>query len=208
MERMTPGMRPNGMMWCQRQARGLVAAGALCAALAGCGSVVASNQPGDVATAVPAAAPRVGCASVDQATTATIHRAMHLVEPVDGGPLTVIQHKAALVRALFSDMCQAVTHPETSMGLVHCPIDIGTDYSGTFYDGARVLATFVYSASGCQRVSLTAAGKTQGTVLFGRAADAAPHLESDLKAALDGTPQTGIIPPVTSVNPGGPNQPA
>jgi hypothetical protein len=207
MERMAPGVRQNGMMR-QRQVRELVVAGVVCAALAGCGSVVASNQPGEVATAVPAAASQVGCASVNQATTATVHRAMRLVEPTNGGTFAVTQRKAALVRALFSDMCQAVTHPQTSMGLVHCPIDIGTDYSGTFYDGARVLATFVYSASGCQRVSLTAAGKTQGTVLFGRAADAAPHLESDLKAALDGTPQTGIIPPVTSVNPGGPNQPA
>jgi hypothetical protein len=202
---MTSGMRPNGMMR-QRQVRGLVAVGALCAALAGCGSVVASNQPGDLATAVPAAAPRVGCASVDQATTAIIHRAMRLVPPANG-TFIVTQRKAALVRALFSDMCKAVTHPEASMGLVRCPADLETDYSGTFYGGAQVLATFLYSASGCQWVSISAAGKTQGTVVYGRAAAAAPHLKSDLEAVL-GTPQTGVARPMPPVNPGGPNQPA
>jgi hypothetical protein len=206
MERMTPGMRPNGMM-CQRQVRELLVAGVLCATLAGCGSVVASNQPGDLATAVPAAAPQVGCAGVNQATEATIRRVMRLVEPANGGSFTVTQRKAALVRALFSDVCNAVTHPDTATGLVHCPIELGIDYSGTFYDGARVLATFTYAASGCQRVSITAAGKTRGTMVYGRAAAAAPHLESDLQAAL-GSRRTGMVQPVVSVNPGGPNKPA
>jgi hypothetical protein len=206
MERMAPGMRPSGMM-CLRQVRGLVVAGALCAALAGCGSVVASNPSGDHATGVAAASPQVGCASVNQATMATIRRAMRLVEPADGGTFTVIQRKAALVRALFSDLCKAVNHPYISAQVVHCPGDFGTDYLGTFYDGTRVLATFTYYASGCQRVTVTAAGKTQRTMVYGRAAAAAPHLESDLDAAV-GLPQSGVVQPMGSINPGGPNKAA
>lgn len=206
MERTTPGMRPNGMM-CQGQVRGLVVVGVLCAALAGCGSVVASNQPGDLATGVPAAAPRVGCASVNQATMATIHPGMRLVSPVKGSTFTVTQRKADLVRALFSDLCNAVTHPYTSKQVIRCPADFGTDYLGTFYDGTRVLATFTYAASGCQRVTITAAGKTQGTMMYGRAAAAAPHLVSDLDAAV-GLPRTGVVQPMGSVNPGGPNRAA
>jgi hypothetical protein len=206
MERMTPGMRPNGMM-CQGQIRGLVVAGVLCAALAGCGSVVASNQPGGVATGVPAAASQVGCASVDQATTATIHRGMGLVEPANSSASTVTQRKAAVVRALFGDLCNAVTHPYTSKQVIRCPADFGASYLGTFYDGTRVLATFTYAASGCQRVTITAAGKTQGTMMYGRAAAAAPHLVSDLDAAV-GLPRPGVVQPMGSVNPGGPNKPA
>jgi hypothetical protein len=206
MERMAPGTRQNGMMG-RRQVRELVVAGVVCTALAGCGSVVASNQPGEAATAVPAAAPQVGCASVNQATTATVHRAMRLVEPTNGGTFAVTQRKAALVRALFSDLCHAVAHPYASEPVVHCPADFGTDYMGTFYDGTRVLATFSYAASGCQRVTVTAAGKTQGTMLYGPAAAAAPHLLSDLDAVV-GLPRTGVVQPLQPVNPGGPDKPA
>ena len=206
MERMTPGMRPNDMMG-QGRVRGLVLAGVLCAALAGCGSVVASNQPGNLATGVPAAAPQVGCASVNQATMAIIHRTMRLVEPVAGGTFTVTQHRASVVRALFGDLCNAVTHPYTSKQAIRCPADFGTSYLGTFYDGSRVLATFTYAASGCQRVTITAAGKTQGTMVYGQAAAAAPHLVSDLNAAV-GLPRIAVVQPAGPVNPGGPNKPA
>jgi hypothetical protein len=206
MERMTPWMRPNGMLG-QGQVRGLVVAGVLCAALAGCGSVVASNQPGGLATGAPAATSQVGCASVNQATMATIHRTMRLVQPVAGGTFAVTQRKASLVRALFGDLCNAVTHPYTSKQVIRCPGDFGTSYLGTFYDGTRVLATFTYAASGCQRVTVTAAGKTQGTMVYGRAAAAAPHLVSDLNAAV-GLPRIAVLQPAGSVNPGGPNKPA
>jgi hypothetical protein len=68
------------------------------------------------------------------------------------------------------------------------------------------LATFTYAASGCQRVTVTAAGKTQGTMVYGRAAAAAPHLATDLDVILGAQPH--IMQPQGSVNPGGPNVPA
>lgn len=206
MERAAPEVRPTGMMY-QRHVRGLVTAGTLCAALAGCGSVVASTNPGGLATAVPASAPQVGCASVNQATVVTVRRAMRLVEPVNGGRLTVTQRQPALVRAFFGELCNAVAHPDAPTTLVNCPADFGTDYTGTFYDGDRVLAAFTYAASGCQRVTVSAAGKTKGTMVYGRAAAAAPHLEADL-AAVMGLPPSGVAYPTGSVNPGGPNKAA
>jgi hypothetical protein len=128
---------------------------------------------------------------------------MHLVEPVRSGALTVTQRKPALVQALFRDFCNAVSHPDMTKGIVHCPAAFGTDYTGTFYDGTRALATFVYGASGCQSVSVTADGKQRSTMLAGPAAAAAPRLQADMAAVL-GVPKYMVSPPQTSVNPGGP----
>ena len=69
---------------------------------------------------------------------------MHLVEPTRMGALSMTQHNAALVRALFSQFCNAVGHAATATGTVHCPADFGISYSGAFYDGSRALAKFVY----------------------------------------------------------------
>jgi hypothetical protein len=176
------------------------------AALAGCGSVVASNG----AAAAPAAtttAPQVGCASVNQATAVGIRRQLHMMVPVGTSTVgTSVYHQTAQVRALFGQLCAAVTHPAKTQ-LTHCPADIGTEFMGTFYDGSRVLATFTFAASGCERVSVTAAGKTLATSVYGRAADAAPHLTADLDAIV-GAPKPGEMQPQGGVNPGGPNIPA
>ena len=94
----------------------------LSSAVAGCGSAAASSSSS--AAAAPAAL-AVGCASVDQATSVTIHRTMHLVEPTRMGALTMTQHKTALVRALFGQFCSAVSHAATAGGMVHCPADYG-----------------------------------------------------------------------------------
>ena len=101
---------------------------------------------------------------------------MHLVEPTRMGTLIMTQHNTALVRALFGQFCSAVGHAATAKGTVHCPADFGISYAGTFYDGSRTLAKFVYGASGCQTVSITTDGKTQSTMVFGTAAAAAPKL--------------------------------
>jgi len=202
-------VRPTGMMR-QRQVRELAVAGLLCAALAGCGSVVASTSAGAPATSTTNAgtpattAPQVGCASVNQATEVTIRRIMRVVVPVAKNPVTVIESKPTLVRALFRDFCSAVTHPDNPKWPISCPADFGTDYLGTFYDGGRVLATFTFAWTGCQRVSVTAAGKTQATMVFGRAAAAAPHIVADMDAVL-GLNQ-GVIQP--QANPGGPDKAA
>jgi hypothetical protein len=90
---------------------------------------------------------------------------------------------------------------------MHCPADIGTEYLGTFYDGSRVLATFSYAASGCERVSVTSAGKTLSTMVYGRAAAAAPHLATDL-GVIVGAPKPGTMQPQGGINPGGTNKPA
>jgi hypothetical protein len=185
----------------------------LCSAAAGCGSATASNPAGVPAgssapassSAPAAAAAAAGCASVNQATSVTVHRAIHLVEPTRLGVLTMTSHKTALVRALFGQFCSAVGHAATAQGTVHCPADFGISYSGTFYDGSRALARFVYGASGCQTVSITANSKTQSTMVFGAAAAAAPKLRADMAAVL-GVSTSMLAPPQSQVNPGGPKK--
>jgi hypothetical protein len=208
MERMTRRVRQSRMMD-PRLLRGLLTTGLLCTALAGCGSVVASAPPSagapGAATTAAASAPQVGCASVNQATAVSIRRMMHLMAPVGTNPDSTY-HQAAQVRALFGQLCAAVNHPAAAQ-LMHCPADFGTEYLGTFYDGSRVLATFTYASSGCERVSVTAAGKTLATTVYGRAAAAAPHLSIDLDVIL-GAQKPGVMQPQGSVNPGGPNVPA
>jgi hypothetical protein len=219
MERMAHGVRQSSMM-SPRQVRGAVLAVLLCSALAGCGSVTASSAAGSSssastsaasspATSSSAASPAavaVGCASVNQATSVTVHRTMHLVEPTRAGALSTTQTDPAKVRALFGQFCSAIDHAATVEGVVHCPADFGISYSGTFYDGSQTLAKFVYGASGCQTVSLTAGGKTQSTMVSGTASAAAPQLRADMAAVL-GVPVSMLVQPQSQVNPGGPNKP-
>ena len=175
---------------------GVLGAGLVFAALAGCGSAVASAGAAAApaaTTAAPTHAPRVGCDSVNQATAVGIRREMRLMAPVGTNPISAAYHPAAQVRDLFGQLCAAVTHPAPA-GMMHCPAEGGTDFIGTFYDGSRVLATFTYAASGCERVSVTAAGKTLATMVYGRAAAAAPQLAADL-AAIVGAPKPGVMQP-------------
>jgi hypothetical protein len=198
----------------------------LCSALAGCGSVTASAPAGAGATssapatspaqaastaaaspavASPAPVDATGCASVNQATSVTVHRVMHLVEPTRAGALSKTQRNVALVRALFGQFCAALRHPSMAKGIVRCPADVGISYLGTFYDGSRPLAKFVYGASGCPIVSLTAGGKTKNTMVLGAAAAAAPKLRADMAAVL-GVPSQAIAQPVTGGSTSGMNK--
>ena len=197
----------------------------LCSAVAGCASAASSaassagaGAGGTAASSAPAtssvsassaatssAGDAVGCASVNQATSVTVRRTMHLVEPTRMGALSMTQHNTALVRALFGQFCSAVSHAGTANGTVHCPADFGISYSGTFYDGSRALAKFIYSASGCQTVSITADGKTQSAMVFGTASAAAPKLRADMAAVL-GVPMSMLAPAQSQVNEGGPNK--
>ena len=147
-----------------------------------------------------------GCASVNEATSVAVYRAMRLIEPTRAGALNTTQHNAALVRALFGQLCNAVAHATPVKGIVHCPADFGISYSGTFYDGTRALARFVYGASGCETVSITADGKTQSATAFGMASADATKLRADMAAVL-GVPPTMLAPPQAQANPGGPNKP-
>jgi len=159
----------------------------------------------------------VGCASVSQATSVAVHRSMHLIQPDRPSTLNVTQRKPAMVQALFRDFCNAVSHPDQAKGVVACPADFGTAYTGTFYDGTRTLARFLYTASGCQRVSIISGSKTQSTLMFSNAAKAAPSLQADMAAVL-GVPESQVAQPATgavdtatpgnTVNPGGPIKPA
>jgi uncharacterized protein YceK len=213
MERMARRVRQTRMMD-QRPLRGragflgILGAGLLFAAVSGCGSVVASDSAAaGAAGATATAASQVGCASVNQSTAVSIRHLPHLMTPVDTKPQpSTTYRQAAEVRALFGQLCAAVTHPAPNQ-MMHCPADIGTEFLGTFYDGSRVLATFAYAASGCERVSVTAAGKTLSTGVYGRAAAAAPHLATDLDVIV-GAPKPGTMQPQGQVNPGGPNKPA
>jgi len=195
-----------------RQVRGPALAVLLCSALAGCGSVTASAPAGAgappsapassapassvPASSAPAAAAAPGCADVNQATSVTVHRVLHLVEPTRAGVLSKTQHDATLVRALFGQLCAAVGHASAAKGTLHCPADFGITYAGTFYGGSQTLARFVYGASGCQVVSLTAGGKTQTTVMLGATAAAASKLRADLAAVLE-VPTLAIAQPVS-----------
>ena len=215
MELMTRGVRQSSMM-SPRQVRGTVLAVLLCSALAGCGSVTASSAAGSDSTpspsvtssaaAAPSSAPAAtaaaatGCASVNQATSVTVHRTLHLVDPVRAGALSMTQHHAALVRALFGQFCDVIGHAATARGIMHCPADFGVAYSGTFYDGSRPLARFVYGASGCQTVSLT----TDGTTKFTTVLAAAPKLRTAMAAVL-GEPASMLAPP-QSESLSGPNK--
>jgi hypothetical protein len=126
-----------------------------------------------------------------------VHRVLHLVEPTRGTALSKTQHNATLVRALFRQLCAAVSHPAEAKGAtLHCPADFGIAYQGTFYDGSRTLARFSYGASGCETVSLTAGGKTRTTMVIGAASAAAPKLRPDLAAVL-GVPRLAIAQPLT-----------
>ena len=132
-----------------------------------------------------------------------MHRVLHLVEPTRETVLSKTQHNATLVRALFRQLCAAVSHPAATKGaMLHCPADFGIVYLGTFYDGSRPLAKFVYGASGCQTVSLTADGKTRSTMVLGTAATAAPKLRADLAAVL-GVPRLAIAQPVNGTGKSG-----
>jgi hypothetical protein len=125
-----------------------------------------------------------------------VHRVIHLVEPTRAGALSKTQHNATLVRALFSQFCAAVSHAAAANGTVGCPADFGISYTGTFYDGSRTLAKFIYGATGCQIVSLTADGKTTTTMVLGAAAAAAPNLRADMAAVLE-VPRLAIAQPVS-----------
>jgi hypothetical protein len=131
---------------------------------------------------------------------------MHIMKPVTNRTLGTTSRDVAQVQALFGQLCAAVTHPAAAQ-LAHCPADIGTSYLGTFYDGSRALAVFTFAASGCERVSVTAAGETLSTMVYGPAAAAAPYLSTDL-AVIVGTPGPGVMQPQGGVNPGGANDPA
>ena len=213
MELTTRGKRQSSVM-SPRHVRGTVLAVLLCSALAGCGSITASAPAGagasssapvsssaqpassaGAASSAPGAA-ATGCASVNQATSVTVHRIIHLVEPTRAGALSKTQHNATLVRALFAQFCAAVGHASVATGTVHCPADFGISYTGTFYDGSRTLATFIYGATGCQIVSITADGKTRTAMVLGAAAAAAPKLRDDMAAVLE-VPRLAIAQPAS-----------
>ena len=188
---------------------GLLGAAVLVAVLAGCASATsapAGTAAPAAAAGAGAAAPKVGCAGVTQATVVTIRQTTQITKPVISRPVGTTYRQPGRVQALFGQLCAAVTHPVATT-LMHCPADIGTSYLGTFYDGSRTLGTFIYATTGCQRVSVSAAGTTLSTMVYGRAAAAAPHLSADLYA-LVGTPEPGATQSQGSVNPGGPNDPA
>ena len=223
MERMAGWMRQSRMTD-QRPLRdghgipGLLGAAVLGAALAGCASATSAPASSPAATAAApatsasaaaagagAAAPEAGCAGVTQATAVTIRQTTQVTKPVISRPVGTTYRQPGRVQALFGQLCAAVTHPVATT-LMHCPADIGTSYLGTFYDGSRALGTFTYAVTGCQRVSLTAAGTTLSTMVYGRAAAAAPHLSADL-VALVGTPEPGVTQTRGGVNPGGTDDP-
>jgi len=197
MQPMTSRARPLGTIN-RRGIRGLVAAGLLCAALAGSGAAAALAGGGAAAAAATpsglgaggaplaaGAAQATGCASVHQATSAVVTRYLVVPVPVSGGTRTYTQRHATLVRALFASFCAALAHGGRPQPAALCAAHKGgSSFSGTFYGGRRILATFTYSERTCPLLVLTAAGKTRAAVVIGKVAAAAPHLKADLAAVL------------------------
>lgn len=144
----------------------------------------ASSSAGAAGSSAAAVADAAGCSDVTQATSVTVHRVLRLVEPTRQAALAKTQRDTTLVRALYSQLCAAITHPAKLKGTARCPANLGISYTGTFYDGRAPLATFVYGASGCQTASLTAAGQTKITIMVGSASAAAPRLRADLAKVL------------------------
>ena len=208
-------MRPMSMMQ-QRHVpvlTGALGIGLLCAALAGCGSVVASSTaaaPAAPAATTPAAttpaASATGCGAVNQASKVVLRQIVRVTLPIAGHGAVVTQTKPAVVQALLRDLCAAVSHPSTTRGVMHCPANFGKEYVGTFYDRSQVLGSFIYSPSGCRGVTLLAGGQTRYTLLSGPAAAAAPHLNADLASAL-GVPVSEISQGSNLIDPGGPQKP-
>jgi len=215
MELRTGHTRPIRMMY-SRAIRGLIAAAALAAILAGCGTTVVSSgtnagtgaRPGSGSGAGSAASTTsttaaAGCANVNAATKLTAVRAMHLVEPARFTSMLVTQTNPGIVRALFRDFCQVIAHRGASSP-VTCPMAIGLSYGGMFYAGARPLARYTYAASGCEIVTLTPAGtgaRSQSAMVMGAAAAAAPNLHADMARAL-GMAQAQVFHPSSQVNQG------
>lgn len=156
--------------------------GTVAAALvaAGCGTASAAH---DSAGAGSGSSQATGCAAINQATSLTVHRS-NAGSASASGSSQVTQRNVLVVHSLFGQLCAAVTHPDTSHVMVMCPAIVGPTYSGTFYDGSRVLATFTYSQVGCTHVSLTAGGKVHSVKVVGTTAAAAPSLSADLTAAM------------------------
>src|SRR5215472_18043484 len=130
MQRMTSWARLRDMI-SHRRIRGLAAAGLLCAALAGWGAAAeaATSLPAPGGAAL-ATAHAVGCASVNQATSATVTRYV-TTEPVNGGKRTYTQRHAAKVRALFRDFCAALAHAGRPEPGLQCAFEFGNSYRGT-----------------------------------------------------------------------------
>ena len=223
MEPVAPSARLIGMMPHGPLRRGLVVAagwGLLCAVVAGCGSVVASSSASSSPSGAAASSASgsgaaasssasggasvalAGCASASQATAVSVTRLTRLEVPVDGGTLVVTNREPAQARALFRDFCNAVTHPDVRSAVMQCPADFGTNYTGVFYDGNRVLARYTYDASGCRRVGVIIGSITRSTVLAGPAVAAAPHLVADFAAVLTGA-RPSVIPTTSNMNRGG-----
>src|SRR6266581_4301311 len=140
MELMTCGMRQSTMM-SVRQVRGTVLAVLLSSVLAGCGSVTASAPAGAGASS---SAPATSSAQAASSASAS-----------SGAASSGTAAAAAATGCASVNQATAVTYPSTAKGTVRCPADFGISYLGTFYDGSRTLAKFIYGASGCQIVSLT-----------------------------------------------------
>jgi hypothetical protein len=178
MQRMTSWARLRGTINQQAAAR------LLCVALAGFGTVLTAAPAGAGEVALAAAPLEVGCASVNQATVATITRYRLASIPGNAGTGTHTQRNATKVRALFRDICAAMARAGLPQPGLTCVAGAGNSYRGTFYAGKRVLATFSYSLRGCPQLTLTAAGKTRATFVIGKVAAAAPHLKADVAAVL------------------------
>jgi hypothetical protein len=192
----------------KRQIRGLMAVGVLAVAVGGCGTAVATAGTGTAGTGAGTSGAgtaggasnagttsATGCSSVTLATKVTVIRAMHLIEPQRAAALERTQTNPAKVQALFRDFCQILAHKDTSTAILNCPDQIGLSYGGAFYDGSRLLADYTYAASGCQRITLSGPGASpQSVVIWGTAAAAAPHLETDMDKVV-GLPQTEVYQP-------------
>ncbi len=102
------------------------------------------------------------------------------------------QRQGPLARDLFDDFCRTEIIQVHPTGAISCPEDFGLNYTGTFEADGVPVASFEWSASGCQMLDLTVSGHRVSTMLAGPAALTTTPIERDF-AKVMGYPSQATI---------------
>jgi hypothetical protein len=111
-----------------------------------------------------------------------VRRTVELARPMREILLATERH-APVVRRLYHDMCLIAAHPANLPpgATLSCPDDFGLTYSGVFEAANRTLATFIYNASGCNALTLSAGPNQASSLIWSKAALA---VQTSLDAGL------------------------
>lgn len=141
---------------------------------------VAASGCGDVSTQPNGA--WAGCGNLARPSVMQVRRTVELARPMREILLATERH-APVVRRLYHDMCLIAAHPANLPpgATLSCPDDFGLTYSGVFEAANRTLATFIYNASGCNALTLSAGPNQASSLIWSKAALA---VQTSLDAGL------------------------